>query len=485
MTQFTDLGLARPILTALSEERHDTPTPIQAQAIPPVLEGRDLLGIAQTGTGKTAAFALPILNHLDNARAAVRGKSCRVLVLSPTRELCGQIEERFRAYGKHMPLKTALIIGGVPIGRQKRAVEKGADVVVATPGRLLDLVEQRALSIAEVEVLVLDEADQMLDMGFIHAIRQIVAKLPKQRQNLFFSATMPKAIAELAGSILSDPVEVAVTPVAKTADRVDQEVMFVDTAKKTDALVHVLANRGVRQALVFTRTKHGADKVVKNLSRSGVPAEAIHGNKSQGQRERTLSSFRGGKINALVATDIAARGIDVASVSHVINYDLPHVAETYVHRIGRTARNGADGNAITLCAPDEANLLRGVERLIKQKVPVIAAPEGLEATGRFDDGEQAQPGRNKKRPPRRKGPRPNGQGNNGQQARSNDTAGGSGAGDTHFSKPKRPARARPGGSAAPASPNAERKEHGQGRSDRVRGRRNGGASGRKLSRAAG
>ncbi|MEW5423355.1 DEAD/DEAH box helicase [Amorphus sp. 3PC139-8] len=535
MTEFTDLGLARPILTALSDERHITPTPIQAQAIPPVMAGRDLLGIAQTGTGKTAAFALPILHRLQGSTGALRAKSCRVLVLSPTRELCGQIEERFKAYGRHGPLKTALVIGGVPIGRQRRAVEKGADVVVATPGRLLDLVEQRALSLAHVDILVLDEADQMLDMGFIQPIRQIVAKLPKERQNLFFSATMPPAIADLAATILTDPVEVAVTPVAKTADRVAQEVMFVDAGNKTAALVELLKKDEVRQALVFTRTKHGADKVVKNLVKAGVPAEAIHGNKSQNQRERTLAAYRSGEIWVLVATDIAARGIDIDAISHVVNYDLPHVAETYVHRIGRTARAGATGNAVTLCAPDEKNLLRAIERLIKQSVPVVAAPAGLEAVGGETAG-SSRPGnkgkrprgkpangsampsgaqKGAKRPPRAEataggeedGNRPmkrfrgertqagasegrggakTGKPHGGKSARPHSAGEPSGAGDTRFSQPKRPARARSdGASAAPASQTPERKEHGQGRPHRVRGRRNGGAPGRKLSRAAG
>jgi len=490
LTQFSDLGLSTPILTALTNERHVTPTPIQIQAIPPVMEGRDLLGIAQTGTGKTAAFALPILNHIATKPKAVRGRGTRVLVLSPTRELCGQIQERFEAYGSKMPLRTALVIGGVSIGRQKRDVERGCDVVVATPGRLLDLVEQRALYLSEVEILVLDEADQMLDMGFIHSIKAIVAKLPKERQNLFFSATMPNAIATFANNILTDPVEVAVTPVAKTADRVAQEVMFVDTQNKTDALVHVLKKDEVKHALVFTRTKHGADKVVKNLVRMGVPSEAIHGNKSQGQRERTLASFRKGSIRVLVATDIAARGIDVEAISHVINYELPHVAETYVHRIGRTARAGADGSAITLCAPSERSLLRAIERLIKQSVPIVAAPEGLEARGGGGDDRDERRGgnRNGGRPPRRDGPRPaggrsdggrpqgrsfrdgdrpqqraddrSGQQNRGNrqaakgnhQGRTRDDAGASGVGDVNFMQPKRPARARPHrSSAAPAA----------------------------------
>ncbi|HEU4519293.1 MAG TPA: DEAD/DEAH box helicase, partial [Microvirga sp.] len=322
MTSFTDFGLSQPILRALASEGYETPTPIQAKAIPQVMTGRDLCGIAQTGTGKTAAFALPILHRLaEEPRAAVR-KGCRVLVLSPTRELASQIAESFRAYGRHLRLTTSVIFGGVPIGRQERELAGGVDVLVATPGRLLDLIDRRALSLRDVEILVLDEADQMLDLGFIHALKRIVTLLPRERQSLFFSATMPKTIASLADDFLHDPAKVAVAPVATTAERVEQSVMFVPTSRKPALLESVLRDPEVERVLVFTRTKHGADKVVRGLAKSGIAAAAIHGNKSQSQRERALGGFRDGRTRVLVATDIAARGIDVDGVSHVVNFDL-------------------------------------------------------------------------------------------------------------------------------------------------------------------
>jgi ATP-dependent RNA helicase RhlE len=328
-----------------------------------------VIGIAQTGTGKTAAFALPILHRLNaNPRRADR-KACRVLVLSPTRELSDQICTSFRAYGRHLGISAALAIGGVPMGRQVRALQNGVDVLVATPGRLLDLVRSNALRLGEVEFLVLDEADRMLDMGFIHDIRKIVGKLPARRQTMFFSATMPAAIAELAGQMLRDPAKVVVTPVASTVKRVDQQVLMVDGAAKPTVLADVLKRQSVERALVFTRTKHGADKVVRGLVKAGIPAQAIHGNKSQSQRQRVLAAFRNGAVRTLVATDIAARGIDVEGISHVVNYDLPNVAETYVHRIGRTARAGADGIAISLCGGEEAAFLRDIEKLIRMSIP--------------------------------------------------------------------------------------------------------------------
>jgi len=333
------------------------------------MSGRDVIGIAQTGTGKTAAFALPILHRLTaNPRSAER-KSCRVLVLSPTRELSGQILDNFRAYGRHLRVRSALAIGGVPMGGQVRALFDGIDVLVATPGRLLDLVQSNALRLGSVECFVLDEADRMLDMGFINDIRKIVAKLPAQRQTLMFSATMPRAIAELAGQMLRDPVKVAVAPVATTVERVEQRIIFVDRAAKPAILVDVLRGEAVDRVLVFTRTKHGADKVVRRLVQSGIAAEAIHGNKSQGQRERVLAAFRNGKVKTLVATDIAARGIDVDGISHVVNFDLPNVPETYVHRIGRTARAGAGGIAISLCDGEERAFLRDIEKLIRISIP--------------------------------------------------------------------------------------------------------------------
>ncbi|MGY3606348.1 MULTISPECIES: DEAD/DEAH box helicase [unclassified Bradyrhizobium] len=370
MTSFQDFGLADPIARALREENYVTPTPIQAQTIPLALEGRDVIGIAQTGTGKTASFALPILNRLLENRSKVQPKSCRVLVLSPTRELSGQILDSFNAYGRHIRLSSALAIGGVPMGRQVRSVMQGVEVMVATPGRLLDLVQSNGLKLNQVEFLVLDEADRMLDMGFINDIRKIVAKLPQKRQTLFFSATMPKDIAELAEAMLRDPARVAVTPVSSTAERVTQRIIQVDFTAKPAILAQLLKQEPVNRALVFTRTKHGADKVVKGLEKAGIAANAIHGNKSQNHRERTLAAFRSGEIRTLVATDIAARGIDVDGISHVVNYDLPNVPETYVHRIGRTARAGADGVAISLIAgAEEMGYLRDIERLIRVALP--------------------------------------------------------------------------------------------------------------------
>src|SRR5213078_1288349 len=346
------------------------PTPIQAQTIPIALSRRDVVGIAQTGTGKTAAFALPILHHLFTARRRPERKTCRVLVLSPTRELSGQILDSFRAYGRHVGISATLVIGGVSMGAQVRALLNGVDVLVATPGRLLDLVQSNALKLGQVEFLVLDEADRMLDMGFINDIRKIVGKLPIRRQTLFFSATMPKDIADLADSMLRDPARVAVTPVASTVDRIDQRIIQLDFAAKHAFLADLLKQQPVDRALVFTRTKHGADKVVKALAKAGISADAIHGNKSQNHRERVLAAFRTGEIRTLVATDIAARGIDVDGISHVVNFDLPNVPETYVHRIGRTARAGAEGIAISLIAgAEEMSYLRDIERLIRVALP--------------------------------------------------------------------------------------------------------------------
>ena len=410
MTAFNDFGLAEPILRALTEEKYDTPTPIQAQTIPLVMSRRDVVGIAQTGTGKTAAFALPILHHLYTERRRPERKSCRVLVLSPTRELSGQIETSFQAYGRHVRVTTALVIGGVPMGKQVRTLMNGVDVLVATPGRLLDLVKSNALRLGDVEVLVLDEADRMLDMGFIHDIRKIVAKLPHQRQTLFFSATMPRAIAELAEHMLRDPARVAVTPSASTVERVEQRIIHVDRAAKSAILADVLHKETVDRALIFTRTKHGADKVVRSLVKSGISAEAIHGNKSQGQRERVLAAFRKGEIRTLVATDIAARGIDVDGITHVVNYDLPNVPETYVHRIGRTARAGAEGIAISLCDSEETAFLRDIEKLIRMSIPATdqrSSPRPLHTA----DG-QARPTQSHGQPRGQRSGRNNG-GNNG------------------------------------------------------------------------
>ena len=371
---FQELGLSPKLLKALVAEGYTTPTPIQEQAIPLALAGRDVQGIAQTGTGKTAAFALPILDRLlANPKRPAPG-TCRVLVLSPTRELASQIADSFRAYGKFTDLRSTVMFGGVPKGRQAKAMQMGVDILVATPGRLIDHLQDRTVRLDQVEILVLDEADHMLDLGFIVPIRQIVKLIPVQRQTMFFSATMPKEIGNLAGQMLKNPAHVAVTPVATTAERIAQHVILLDNSHKRSVLFELLSSVVTGRTLVFTRTKHGADRVVKHLGESGVPAVAIHGNKSQGQRERALAEFKSGRSRVLVATDIAARGIDVDGVTHVINFDLPNVPETYVHRIGRTARAGADGAAISLCDADERAFLRDIEKVIRMKIPQLPAP---------------------------------------------------------------------------------------------------------------
>ena len=374
MTDFSNLGLSAPLLSALAAAGYSTPTPIQRQAIPLALAGRDVCGIAQTGTGKTAAFALPILDRLRVSRRSPVSGTCRALVLSPTRELASQIADNFRSYGRPLPLSTAVVFGGVSIGQQRQQLARGVDILVATPGRLLDLIDRGALSLSRVEILVLDEADRMLDLGFIHALRRIVKLLPKQRQTLLFSATMPKAIAALAGQYLSDPVNVAVTPAATTVDRIEQSVVFVPTERKRELLAGMLRDPAFGRVLVFTRTKHGADRVARHLGDSGVVAAAIHGNKSQPQRERALAAFRAGHARVLVATDIAARGIDVDGISHVVNFDLPNVPEDYVHRIGRTARAGACGTAIAFCSDEERPYLRDIEKLTRHSIQAAPAP---------------------------------------------------------------------------------------------------------------
>jgi ATP-dependent RNA helicase RhlE len=412
LTKFTDLGLAEKITRALTEEGYETPTPIQAAAVPPALAGRDIIGIAQTGTGKTAAFALPILHRLASITGKPFPKAPTVVVLCPTRELGGQIVDSFHAYGRHLRLKTMLAIGGVPIRRQMRELASGVDILVATPGRLLDLANERAVGFQSVAVLVLDEADRMLDMGFIRDIRKIVAMVPKERQTLFFSATMPAEIADLAKQMLRDPVTVAVTPVSTTVELIAQRAIRADRGSKPALLSKLLTEDGVERALVFTRTKHGADRVVRGLEKDGITAEAIHGNKSQNNRERTMAAFRSGEIRTLVATDIAARGIDVDGVSHVINYDLPNIPETYVHRIGRTARAGASGIAISLVAADEMEFLRDIEKLIGKQVPMTgdahrdsgARPQqqqrgrgGQQRQGRGNGNGQRRDGENRQR----------------------------------------------------------------------------------------
>ncbi|GLR46687.1 DEAD/DEAH box helicase [Sphingomonas astaxanthinifaciens] len=378
-TTFEQLGLSTPLLKALAAKNYTQPSPIQAQAIPHVLEGRDLLGIAQTGTGKTAAFMAPSLQRLAaNRPAFLKPGQIRMLVLAPTRELASQIAASAEAYGAGLKTTVGVIFGGVANAKSIRTVSRGLDVLVATPGRLLDLVDQRALSLANLEILVLDEADQMLDLGFIHALKRIVKLIPAKRQTLFFSATMPKTIKSLADEYLKNPAEVAVTPVATTAERVEQFVTFVNQAEKTALLTLFFQNgKDIERTLVFSRTKHGADKIVRMLAAAGIAANAIHGNKSQPQRERALDAFRDGSVPILVATDIAARGIDIPGVSHVVNYDLPNVPEQYVHRIGRTARAGADGIAIAYCDREERPFLKDIEKLTRQKLTEVALPQGF------------------------------------------------------------------------------------------------------------
>jgi ATP-dependent RNA helicase RhlE len=372
LTSFAELGLIEPIQRAVRAENYTTPTPIQVQAIPHLLAGRDLLGCAQTGTGKTAAFALPILQRLAGDPRRAGPKGCRTLVLTPTRELAAQIETSFAVYGRHLKLSRAVVFGGVGQNPQVRAMAPGVDVLIATPGRLLDLMGQGFIRLDRLEVFVLDEADRMLDMGFIHDVRRVLKALPQRRQSLFFSATIPPEIARLADGILTDPVRVGIRPVVSTAERIEQSIMFVEKADKRPLLNRVLKDPAIERVLVFTRTKHGADRVVKQLALGGVAADAIHGNKSQNARTRALERFRSGAGRVLVATDIAARGIDVDGVSHVINYDLPNVPESYVHRIGRTARAGKSGVAISFCDAEERAYLRDIEALLKARIPVVA-----------------------------------------------------------------------------------------------------------------
>ena len=368
---FTRFGLRAPVLRAVAAEGYTTPTPIQVQAIPHVMQGRDLLGCAQTGTGKTAAFALPLLHRMsDPAQAKRRGP--RVLVLAPTRELAVQIADSFRVYGKYVSLNYGVVLGGVSQGTQVATIRRGVDVLVATPGRLLDLMSQGCVPLGDVETLVLDEADRMLDMGFIDPIRRIIAKLPVRRQNLLFSATMPAAIATLAGQILRDPAKVSVAPAATTVDTVSQRVYFVRQSDKRSLLREVLRDPALTRAIVFTRTKAGANRVARDLTAAGVSADAIHGNKSQNARQNALAGFRGGKVRVLVATDIAARGLDVDDISHVINFELPNEPESYVHRIGRTARAGASGIALSFCDAAERTYLRDIERLTRKSIAVVA-----------------------------------------------------------------------------------------------------------------
>jgi len=370
MTDFTGLGLAQPILHAIADEGYTTPSPIQAKAIPPLLEGRDLLGVAQTGTGKTAAFALPLLHRLSMNAVKSRPNQPHALILAPTRELAGQIGDSLRDYARHLGIRSRVIFGGVSARPQIKVLNQGVHILVATPGRLLDLMNQRHVRLDGIEIFVLDEADRMLDMGFIRDVKKIAAAVPKRRQTMLFSATMPKTVEGLAASLLNDPVRVEVAPAATTAEKVKQSVLFVPKDKKRALLTELLKDKSMERVLIFTRTKHGADKVARHLQQTGISSDAIHGNKAQNARQRALNGFRSGNTRVLVATDIAARGIDVEGVTHVINFELPNEPESYVHRIGRTARAGAAGIAISFCELDERYYLRDIERTIRQSVPV-------------------------------------------------------------------------------------------------------------------
>jgi len=371
MTNFAGLELAQSLLRAIADEGYTTPTPIQGKSIPPLLEGRDLLGVAQTGTGKTAAFALPLLHRLADNAGKSHPRQPLALILAPTRELAGQIGDSFRTYGRHLRLRTGVVFGGVSIRRQIQTLARGVHVLVATPGRLIDLMNRGDLRLDAVEVFILDEADRMLDMGFIRDVKKITAALPKRRQTALFSATMPKSVQGLAADLLSDPVRVEAAPAATTVEKVDQRVLFVPKDKKRALLGELLNDKDMARVLIFTRTKHGANRVARHLHQRGVQTDAIHGNKAQNARQRALDGFRSGRIRALVATDIAARGIDVEGVTHVINFDLPNDPESYVHRIGRTARAGAAGIAISFCDHGERAYLRDIEKTIRQNVPVI------------------------------------------------------------------------------------------------------------------
>lgn len=373
---FEKLNLIEPILRALKTEGYSKPTPIQEQSIPVLLERKDLLGCAQTGTGKTAAFAIPILQLLHSDELFKKGPmGIKCLILTPTRELAIQIGESFAAYGRHLRLKHTVIFGGVSQHAQTQALRQGVDILIATPGRLLDLMDQRYVKLEHLKMFVLDEADRMLDMGFIHDVKKIISRIPAKRQTIFFSATMPNEIASLANSILTNPIQVEVTPVSSTANTIQQKIYYVDKGNKKHLLISLLKDKQIVTALVFTRTKHGADRVVKDLQRAGVTAEAIHGNKSQNARQRALTNFKSQETRVLVATDIAARGIDIDSLSHVINFELPNVPETYVHRIGRTGRAGASGISISFCDAEEKAYLKDIQKLIGKTIPVVEGHE--------------------------------------------------------------------------------------------------------------
>jgi ATP-dependent RNA helicase RhlE len=421
---FSTLGLAETLLKALAEAKYQTPTPIQAQSIPALLQGRDMLGIAQTGTGKTAAFALPMLQRLAEARERAQPKAARALVLAPTRELAIQIADSVKVYGRHAGLRHTVIYGGVGENNQIRATANGVDILIATPGRLLDLVNRRFIRLDQVKFLVLDEADRMLDMGFIRDVNKIVAMVPAERQSLLFSATMPNEIAHLAAKILRDPVRVEVTPQKVAVDRIEQTVYHVNAGDKRSLLTKLLGNAAMSRVIVFTRTKHGANKVAETLHKAGIASDAIHGNKSQNARQRALNDFKAGHIRVLVATDIAARGIDVQNISHVVNFELPNIPETYVHRIGRTARAGGAGAAISFCDGSERAYLRDIERLIRRTLSVAEAGP-LPARAASGEGE---------RPRQHRGPSHHGRDHHRAQGKSNGPGHGHGHGQGQANK---------------------------------------------------
>ena len=455
--QFQDLALSPALLKAVAEEGYTTPTPIQQQSIPACLEGRDVLGCAQTGTGKTASFALPILHHLSVTRppSTVKGRPIRALILTPTRELASQIAESFDTYGRHTGLTNTVIFGGVGQGNQERALRDRPDVLVATPGRLLDLIGQRLVSFKDLEVFVLDEADRMLDMGFLRDVQRIIQVIPQKRQTLFFSATMPPDIQRLADQILRNPVKVEVTPVSSTAERVEQRVYFVDQQQKRHLLAHVLKDPSMKMTLVFTRTKHGANRVTEQLNKAGVGAAVIHGNKSQNARERALLSFREGSSRVLVATDIAARGIDIDGITHVVNYELPNIPESYVHRIGRTGRAGASGIALSFVDREERSFLKDIERTIRRSVPVVNEhpfPPGSALV--HSDDEEARP----PRPQQRRGGGGGGGGGRSAGPRGGGGGGGRGPRRTGGGASRGPSQ----GSARPAQSASSSGSQGQG-----------------------
>ncbi|KCZ95926.1 ATP-dependent RNA helicase RhlE [Hyphomonas hirschiana VP5] len=456
MSDFQSLGLTGRILTSLTKAGYTAPTPIQEQAIPLVIQGRDIVGLAQTGTGKTLAFAAPILDRLSRNASPAPVRGTRVLVLAPTRELAGQIATSFGTYGAGLNLRVVMVCGGAKIGGQIRQLERGAHILVATPGRLIDLMEQRAVSLDKVETLILDEADQMLDLGFIHALRAIAKNVPSKRQTLFFSATMPKAVESLAATFLRNPAEVSVAPPATTAGRIEQRVCFVEQPEKASLLIEKIRDPELRSAIVFTRTKHGADGVVKRLAKADIDSVAIHGNKSQSQREKALEAFKAGRVPILVATDIAARGIHVDALTHVINYDLPDVPEQFVHRIGRTARAGNSGVAISFCSRDERPTLRAIEKLTGLKL----APNGVS----LPDEPLRKPGKPQGNRSGNGGGRGGARSGGGYQGQSS----GSQSGGSHSGRPHR--KGPPGGGANASGQNSQRSSNGAARPRRFKER---------------